>query len=306
MQKKKVAVIRPNSQREWLMARERGIGASEVAAVIGISPWQTPFSLWLLKTGQIPPIEETQAMKMGKLLEPVIAQLWEEATGWKIVKASAKDIIYQDPEHPWRLVTPDRFAYEIDPETGKKSKCLLEFKATSQDFDPNELPSYYVAQCQYQMHVTGVHVNYLCWLTNGRYYNHARLEYDEEFATFIAERVDEFWNESVVGGKEPELISVEDFTFKGSTPGTVVEADDKALGELLSLRKLNEILDRDETEANQLKEAIKLYMGENESISFDGKVLATWKTGARGRTFRLKDKNIDELINKEDEEDGTE
>lgn len=306
MQKKKVAVIRPNSQREWLMARERGIGASEVAAVIGISPWQTPFSLWLLKTGQIPPIEETQAMKMGKLLEPVIAQLWEEATGWKIVKASAKDIIYQDPEHPWRLVTPDRFAYEIDPETGKKSKCLLEFKATSQDFDPNELPSYYVAQCQYQMHVTGVHVNYLCWLTNGRYYNHARLEYDEEFATFIAERVDEFWNESVVGGKEPELISVEDFTFKGSTPGTVVEADDKALGELLSLRKLNEILDRDETEANQLKEAIKLYMGENESISFDGKVLATWKTGARGRTFRLKDKNIDELINKEDEEDGIE
>lgn len=297
----KPIIIKPRDGAEWLEMRKNGIGASEVGAVIGISPWATPFSIWLLKTGQIPPQDETQAMKMGKLLEPVIAQLWEDATGWKVIKSSAKDIIYQDPEHPWRIVTPDRFAYEINPATGKKAKCLLEFKSTSQDFDPDDLPPYYVAQCQYQMLVTGIHVNYLCWLTNGRYYNHARLEYDEEFANFISERVDEFWTESVVGGKEPELISVEDFAFKGSEPGKDVDADDKALGEILSLYKVNAILDKDETEANALKDAIKLYMGEAESISFEGKVLATWKSGARGRTFRLKDKNIEELINKEDD-----
>ena len=297
MQKKKVAVIRPNSHNEWLAARESGIGASEVAAVIGLSPWDSPFSLWLRKTGQIPPTEETQAMKMGKLLEPVIAQLWEEATGGKVVKASAKDIIYQDPEHPWRIVTPDRFAYEINPETGKKTKCLNEYKSTSQDFDPDDLPPYYVAQCQYQMLVTGVHVNYLCWLTNGRYYNHARLEYDEEFANFIAERVDEFWLDNVVAGKEPELMSVEDFAFKGSDPDTTVDADDKALGEILALRELNATLNREEAEANQLKDSIKLYMGQAESLVFDGKPIATWKSGARGRTFRLKDKNIEEILN---------
>lgn len=302
MQKKKVVVVRPNSQEEWLKARENGIGASEVAAVIGLSPWDTPFSLWLLKTGQIPPVEETQAMKMGKLLEPVIAQLWEEATGWRIVKASAKDIIYQDPEHPWRIVTPDRFAYEIYQANGKKTKCLLEFKSTSQDFDPDDLPPYYVAQCQYQMLVTGVHVNYLCWLTNGRYYNHARLEYDEEFANFIAERVDEFWNENVLGGKEPEAISVSDFDYKGSEPGKTLEADDKALAEVISLRKLNQVLNEEETEANRLKDGIKLYMGDAESLVFDGNVIATWKTGARGRAFRLKDKYIDELTQKDNED----
>jgi len=291
----KPRIIRPSSHEEWLKARENGVGASEVAAVIGLSPWQTPFSLWLLKTGQIPPVEETQAMKMGKLLEPVIAQLWEEATGWRIVKASAKDIIYQDPEHPWRLVTPDRFAYEVAPETGKKSKCLLEFKATSQDFDPDDLPPHYVAQCQYQMHVTGVHVNYLCWLTNGRYYNHARIEYDPDFAAWLTSEVDKFWNENVLGGKQPDLVSVADFAMKGSDPGTTIEADEETLSHIFSAVSLNDGISVAEKMRDSHKDAVKLYMGEAESLTVNGKAIATWKTGARGRIFLLKNKNIEEL-----------
>lgn len=294
----KPRIIRPANHEEWLKEREYGIGASEVGAVLGLSPYETPFSLWLKKTKQVPPEPENLAMRMGHVLEPIVVQLWEEATGEKVIKASAADIIYVHPEHDFMRATPDRIV--------RGRKKIVECKTTVTDVDKNDIYPYWIAQCEYQMLVTGIHDCDLSWLVKGRYFDYANIPYDQEFAEFIAERVKEFWNESVVGGKEPELISVEDFTFKGSTPGTVVEADDKALGELLSLRKLNEILDRDETEANQLKEAIKLYMGENESISFDGKVLATWKTGARGRTFRLKDKNIDELINKEDEEDGTE
>ncbi len=294
----KPRIIRPANHEEWLREREYGIGASEVGAVLGLSPYETPFSLWLKKTKQVPPEPENLAMRMGHVLEPIVVQLWEEATGEKVIKASAADIIYVHPEHDFMRATPDRIV--------RGRKKIVECKTTVTDVDKNDIYPYWIAQCEYQMLVTGIHDCDLSWLVKGRYFDYANIPYDQEFAEFIAERVKEFWNESVVGGKEPELISVEDFTFKGSTPGTVVEADDKALGELLSLRKLNEILDRDETEANQLKEAIKLYMGENESISFDGKVLATWKTGARGRTFRLKDKNIDELINKEDEEDGTE
>lgn len=294
----KARIIKPKDHEEWLRERENGIGASEVGAILGLSPFDTPFSLFLKKTKQVEPEPENVAMKMGHLLEPVVAQLWEEATGEKVIKASAADIIYVHPEHDFMRATPDRIV--------KGRKKLLEIKTTVTNVDPEGIYPHWLAQVQYQMYVTGIHDADLAWLVQGRYFGYANIPYDQEFAEFIAERVKEFWSESVVGGKEPELISVEDFTFKGSTPGTIVEADDKALGELLSLRKLNEILDRDETEANQLKESIKLYMGENESISFDGKVLATWKTGARGRTFRLKDKNIDELINKEDEEDGTE
>ena len=299
----KPEIIKPTNREEWLKAREDGIGASEVAAVVGLSPWESPFSLWLRKTGQVPPLEENTAMHMGHLLEGVVVTLWEEKTGWKAVKSSAKDIIYQDPEHPWRKVTPDRIAYEIG-EDGKRRKVLLEIKTTRTDFDPDDLPNHYLCQCQYQMHVTGIHVCYLCWLVSGFTYGHARIEYDPEFAAWLVENVDNFYNECVKGGKEPDLITVSDYAIKGSDPGTTIEADEAALEDIKQLRAYNISMSTQEKYAEDRKDQIKLYMEQAESITYEGKVLATWKTGARGRTFLLKNKNIDELILSENENNG--
>lgn len=242
-------------------------------------------------------------MKMGHLLEPVIAQLWEEHTGFRIVKASAKDIIYQDPDHPWRKCTPDRFAYEIGPD-GKRRKVLLEFKSSAVDIDPDDLPANYVAQCQYQMHVTGVHVCYLCWLVNGRYYGHVRIEYDKEFAEWLVGEVDKFYNDCVVGGEEPDLISVNDFALKGSDPGTTIEVDADTLSHVLSVAKLNDEISTYEEMRDAHKDSVKLFMGSNESLVMEGKTIATWKTGARGRIFLLKNKNIEELTKNNTEDDS--
>ena len=285
----KPRIIKPATHEEWLKEREYGIGASEVGAILGLSPFETPFSLWLKKTKQV----ENLAMKMGHLLEPVVSQLWEEATGQKVIKASAADIIYIHPEHDFMRVTPDRIV--------RGRRKLLEIKSTVSGVDKDEIHPHWLAQVQYQMYVTGIHDADLAWLVQGRYFDYVNIPYDEEFANFIAERVTEYWNENVVGGNEPDPISVEDFAFKGSEPGKTIDADDKSLGELVSLYKLSATLNEEETEANKLKDAIKLYMGEAESIVLDGTVLATWKSGARGRTFRLKEKNIEGLVKKEEE-----
>lgn len=289
----KPRIIRPATHEEWLKEREYGIGASEVGAILGLSPFETPFSLWLKKTKQVEREPENQAMKMGHLLEPVVSQLWEEATGQKVIKASAADIIYVHPENDFMRATPDRIV--------RGRKKLLEIKTTVTGIDPEDLPTHWVAQVIYQQYVTGIHDADLAYLVQGRYFGYVNIPYDEEFANFIAERVTAFWNENVLADKEPDAISVEDFAFKGSEPGKTVEADDKALNELLSLYKLNVTLDKDEAEANGLKDALKLYMGDAESIIYEDSVLATWKTGSRGRTFRLKERNIETLLKKEDE-----
>lgn len=289
----KPRIIKPATHEEWLKEREYGIGASEVGAILGLSPFETPFSLWLKKTKQVPRDEENVAMKMGHLLEPVVAQLWEEATGQKVIKASAADIIYVHPERDFMRATPDRIV--------RGRKKLLEIKTTVSGVDKDEIHPHWLAQVQYQMYVTGIHDADLAWLVQGRYFDYVNIPYDDEFANFIAERVTEYWNENVVGGNEPDPISVEDFAFKGSEPGSTIDADDKSLGELVSLYKLSATLNEEEAEANKLKDAIKLYMGEAESLVLDGAVLATWKSGARGRTFRLKEKNIEGLVKKEEE-----
>jgi len=288
----KPVIIRPKSHEEWLAEREKGIGASDVAAILGISFFDSPFSLWLKKTGQATPEPENVAMHLGHLLEPVVVQLWEEETGEKVIKASAADIIYVHPEYDFMRVTPDRIV--------KGRKKILEIKTTVQDVDPDDIPPYWVAQVVFQMYVTGIHDADLAWLVKGRYFGYAHIPYDEEFAEFIASRVKDFWNENVIGGKEPDLTTVEDFAYKGSEPGKDITADKEALEQIVALRVLNERLNNDENYANRLKDCIKLYMGDAESISHNGNVLATWKSGARGRAFRLKDKNIEQLIKSED------
>lgn len=284
----KPIVIKPKSHKEWLKVRGQGIGASEVAAVIGLSPWDSPYSLWLKKTGQLPPTEETFTMKLGHLLEPIVVQLWEESTGFKAVKSSAADIIYQDPEKPWRKCTPDRIAHEMNYETGKKERTLIEIKTSSMNFEADDLPVYYLAQCQYQMLITGIHRCTLAWLTNGRQFGFAPVEWDEEFANFIGNEVDKFWNECVVGGKEPDLISVSDYAIKGSEPGTSVEADSEAIFDIGELRETNESISSLEAKQEALKDKLKLFMGEKEVLTFGGQILATWKSGKKGRTFLLK------------------
>jgi len=285
----KPLVIKPSNHDEWLKVREEGIGASEVAAVVGLSPWDSPFSLWLKKTKQVPPIDETTLMHLGHLLEPVVATLWEEETGGKVVKSSAADIIYQDAEKPWRRVTPDRIAYRISAWSGKKEKILLEIKTSVVPFDEDELPDNYVAQCQYQMLVTGIHECELAWLASGRTFGHARIAYDKEFAEWLGEEVDKFWNNCVIGMQEPELTTVADFTYKGSTPDTSIEADPEALFDIAELRETNESLSSLEAKQEALKDKLKLFMGENEAlVDSGGNIIATWKSGKKGRTFRLK------------------
>ena len=292
----KPRIIKPASHEEWLKEREYGIGASEVGAVLGVSPYETPFSLWLKKTKQIPPEPENEAMLMGHMLEDVVAKRWEMETGEKVIKSSAADIIYVHPEYDFLRATPDRIV--------RGRKKLLEIKTTVTSVDQDDIYPHWLAQVQFQMYVTGIHDADLAWLVQGRYFGYAHIQYDEEFADFIVERVKEFWNDSVIGGKEPELISVADFTMKGSDPGKKIDADDESIAQLISLRKLNKQISDAESDAESLKDSIKLYMGEAESIISNGETLATWKSGARGRIFLLKNKTIDSIIQNNEENDN--
>ncbi|MDQ3578214.1 MAG: YqaJ viral recombinase family protein, partial [Actinomycetota bacterium] len=51
---------------EWHAARAQGLGGSEIAAVLGLSPWESRFSLWHRKTGTASPVVENDIMYWGK------------------------------------------------------------------------------------------------------------------------------------------------------------------------------------------------------------------------------------------------
>lgn len=279
----KAMIFKPTNHEDWLAFRNQGIGASEIGAIMGVSKFATPYSLWRLKKGLDEPKQETVAMMMGHLLEEVVATRFQmETENVKIVKASAKDNVYYDPKKPFMRATPDRILKTPD------GKALLECKTTSLKIDADNIPMSWLFQVQYQMRVTGIHKAYLAWLIDGRSFGCVEIPYNEEIVEAIEDAVTEFWVKNVQGNIEPSIINGEDAQAKypASVEGKTMEADDKALTTVQEICSLKNQIKALEANVETLVDELKMYMGENESIvNSVGSTLITWKSGKPRKTF---------------------
>ena len=105
-----IEILEPRSRDEWLRIRQQTIGASEIAALVGASPWETAFSLYSKRVGNAAPEPENAAMRRGRHLEAVaIEMLREERPDW-IVKANPMPggVFYRDLD-AGISATPDAF-----------------------------------------------------------------------------------------------------------------------------------------------------------------------------------------------------
>lgn len=108
--------------------RRTYLGASEVAAALGYSPWTTREDLWAYKTGRRPGKVQTPQMRRGHDMEPIIAKIYQEKTGRAL---TAEQVEYSHPDLPW-------FKYHADGTTVRvvdnaAEEGLLEFKAPDPD-----------------------------------------------------------------------------------------------------------------------------------------------------------------------------
>ena len=87
-QEPKVLVSTENlNEQEWLAYRRQGIGGSDVAAILGISPFRTARDLYDDKLNIASAVDDTGnwvALEMGHLLEPLVAQIFTKKTGLEV------------------------------------------------------------------------------------------------------------------------------------------------------------------------------------------------------------------------------
>jgi putative phage-type endonuclease len=175
-----------SARQEWLRKRQHGIGASDAAAVLGLSPYASPLSLYYEKTSGQPIEEDDEVKEWGLLLEPAIAKKYERVTGRGVFQL-AEYQTFQMEGKPF-FCTPDRIiaAPGID-------QWPLQLK-TSAYFDPKEeLPLHWQIQEQFEMMVMGKPGASFGILVAGRRFHHCDVERNERFIAFMAERVEEFW-----------------------------------------------------------------------------------------------------------------
>lgn len=282
-------VIRPKDREEWLKYRESGIGSSEVATILGLNPWETPYQLWRRKTGQDAPKEQTFAMKAGHYLEDAVSQFWHDATGHDIIKRSAIDWLIVNPDKPYMRVSPDR-TYWLTDSRKNSDKGILECKTTQMKVDEDDIPKYWFCQLQYQLGVAELSQGSLAWLCSGREFGYKDIALVPDFFAWIEEEVTKFWVDNIQGMQEPDAQSVADVLIKYNrhTDGKVIEITDDIYAACNELKALKgQIAELDERK-DELEEKIKLGFGDAEAISYGGQTIATWKAPKPSTKFDAK------------------
>ena len=269
------------TREEWLAERRTGIGGSDAAAVLGISPWSTPVDVWLDKTGRSAPKEETEAMRIGTELEDFVARRYEQETGRTVQR-------YNRMLHRGCLL--GNFDRLVVPEGGKvashmgeiRTDTLLECKTASRDWD-GEVPLYYQTQV---MHYMGLapeieHADVAVLFLVHKRFETYRVERDDEAIKVMQERLSAWWDEYVLGDKMPPPTNEEDCRklWSRSNPGKTAQASDEVAD------AVKRYLDAQASEkaakeiAASLRGDICAAMGDAEIlVDAAGRPLVTWKS----------------------------
>ena len=283
-------IIRPSNREEWLQHRQSGIGSSEVATIVGLNPWETPYQLWRRKLGIDPPKQETFAMKAGHYLEDAVAQFWHDETGQDIIKRSAVDWIIVNADKPYMRVSPDRTYWLAGMPHSNDNKGILECKTTQMSIDPDDIPKHWFCQVQYQLGVAELEQGSLAWLCSGREFGYKNLSLVPDFYGWLVDEVERFWTDNIQGKQEPTAANVQDVLLKYNrhTDGKIVEVNDEIFAAYQSLKELKDELSAIEERKTELEDKIKLGFGDAEAISYGGQTIATWKAPKPSSKFDAK------------------
>lgn len=156
---RRVKPVAPGSA-EWL----RTVSASKIAAILGISPYESRFSLWHRMQGAIPQEADTAQLRTGHYLEPAVAAWFMDSHPEFKAQAGGSWVSKKNPAH---TCSPDRMLR--NQATG--AWAPLEIKSARNDWEwgkegTDEIPPYYRAQVAWQMYVLGLPVCFVAVITS--------------------------------------------------------------------------------------------------------------------------------------------
>lgn len=296
------------SRDQFLANRKKGIGGSDVAAILGFSPYKSPYQLWLDKTGRSEKKAQNESAHFGHLLEDVVAKEFSRRAGLKVQRVT-QQLFLED--HPWALGNIDRAV--INPEISGNVRFkdgalttdqLLECKTASEymsklfgEEGSDQVPDYYLTQCLWYLMITGCQIIHLAVLIGGNKFRMYRIERDEDLIQSIFEQVKSFWFNHVIADVPPDPTCFDDVLHRWSkhVVGKQVEANFEQIKlgeELVAVQNRQK---SDKAREDEIKLKIVSTMQDAEMMISQGKTLFTYKEQSSTR--------IDSTLLKKEEPD---
>ncbi|AYD87389.1 hypothetical protein SEA_VALENTINIPUFF_95 [Microbacterium phage ValentiniPuff] len=290
-----------NDPDAWLTLRadDFRIGASESAAILGLSPWSTPLDVWESKQPGAEPIQETRFMTWGKRLEATIADAAAVDFHDRVGTVLPSPGLLSWNEVPFITSTPDR-ENAFGPAASTPVTAVMEIKNSSAyarsawfaDDGSEIVPPYYEVQVQQQMAVRGVRRAFVVALLGGNDLIIREVLYSPSFVELLVDELDEWRSKYLLTGERPPASPADAWRFNGKpkgAPDAQIIASPLIL-DLVQQRNTIQPASSALTKADDaVKGQIKAFMGDQtELVDADGNVLVTWYQGNPKTSFDVK------------------
>lgn len=282
--------IQTDTREQWLEMRSRGIGSSDAAAVLGLSPWKSPLALYAEKIGLVEPedLSEKEHVRWGNILEGPIAERYVEVTG-RPVSDPGPFAVDVHPKYPYLLASVDR---RIQSDGNGRGPGILEIKTASAYKESEwleEPPVPYQIQLQHQLMVTGCTWGSLAVLIGGQKFYHVDLEINEPFCGLLLNAELDFWDR--VERRDPPPADGSESTQKAlaamypQDSGETVALSNDAWSLAGELAEIKEQIKEYEARRREIENRIKAELGAASKGLFSDGSGFTYKTQKRGPYF---------------------
>lgn len=276
----------------WLEARQGGIGGSEVGALVGVSEYETPFSVWNTKIHGGKDLSGEAAVEWGHRLEDVVAEKTAEMVGL-VSRPGGGLWVSVEPGQEFLRVTPDRFACYprkwravgvIECKTAGEDEGWESGSIAAGGQGTGAAPLAYQAQLQWQLGILGLNRGWLGCLVLGHARNFyvVECEFDPEWFAELRDEATRFWHQNVLG-QEPPVHDLRhpktEELMRYLHPAVVrpsVELPDDAAEWLDGYRAAKEDVKRAETRLDEIKNYFRMhvedaaagYIGDRKVVSY--------------------------------------
>lgn len=273
---------------EFRKLRRTYLGGSDAGAILGMSNYSSPLSVYCEKKG-LSEVEDNEFMLWGRLLEPVIRDQFQHRHPEFTITEDPR--LYRHSECPWLGGTVDgRILHNL--ESGEPpSEFGLEIKTGSeysQEWGDGEVPDRYYAQVQHYMALLDLPGFWVVALL-GRKMVERYVPRNDEFIAYLLEMEKRFWENFIVPGRMPDPIGLDiDGDLLSMLYKDAVEQDPTPdlgpdMGALVeSYRTAKEHLDEQEKLVAGFNQRIKAAMGEAK-IARAGPFQLTWSRSSHKR-----------------------
>jgi putative phage-type endonuclease len=192
-------IEQPKPREQWLEDRKKAIGASDVAAILGVSPWASAWDVWADKTGRLEKWEGNEQTRLGQFFEPSVldyaeSKLGELVRGERVLHATL----------PVASTLDARVLKNNRPVEAKTTGLAGPIYGDWGDSGTDEVPEYYLVQVHTQLLcLSDADMGYLFGLLPGRGVVEFNIERSDKICDHLGSVLDDWWTRHIINDVEP-------------------------------------------------------------------------------------------------------